>query len=907
MISNTDLSGVQRDDILFSDTEDEYEDDNENDNKNYDNNKNFDADADDDDDDEECESVDIDILERFDRHKLSYIVNNKELFETNKKHYYANKNPFSDAKLYLERSIFGIKQTKLRQNNGKGRFFALEPSLQNLPRFIRHPIAKDFYDDLDIENSGPTILQYLCRINQFESPELDKYVKDRDSYLNIAGFTRDEAKDLYIKIINGGNPASNFKSIPEFAHKLHQEIKYIHRDFCRSQSNKYHTYISGSDKRKNSYSKEGSYVGSLVYVVENMIIQAIIEFFDSVKYYVPCFDGVLLEKGVVQKKDIRKCERHIKKCLDIDIKLKIKDMEEEFNIPDIIPQYQPAIEKYANKVVDIIPMMNDMINNMDINDNTLSKLYCHILADDVKVTSKKGDGYKWCFEKKIWEPRTADSLLAEMANDDNILLAAISHIIKQTEFDMKCLLMKANKLDDEANITSNKKKKNKLLAECKGIKAYCDGLGKKKMQQIGLKTGLQTVRNMTNSYVLSKKTLQDKSFLDSCNRKHDYFPIMGGLVLDLKTGEIRERTREDLFTLECPVNYIPEDQWTEEDNKILHDFVDKLFIELPDYIAFMRIKLGSYLSGKNSRKFDLFHGDGQNGKSALFKALSLIFGDFCSIIGTNVVTSNAKAKKMESKGGHTSHMMPIDGKRFVLTQELEEGCDLDTTNIKLITSSDPIGGCRELYGETKTIFPMCSLGIATNHMPSLNVQESSVVDRMEVEPFWARFLNDEEMKQEKASGKYDPSRYTYYKKDDALIKNYQSCGRPLDILFSWMVGGCMEFYRTYNTGYPRPEIVSQYKSKKVDENDIIGQFLDEKCKIVIKSDWDKMEKSVQKLYKMKALDLYNEFSEWAKQNDCHAGYGKTKVYSYMNSRIGKTGNKRNIYERIRIKTPYDDE
>lgn len=35
----------------------------------------------------------------------------------------------------------------------------------------------------------------------------------------------------------------------------------------------------------------------------------------------------------------------------------------------------------------------------------------------------------------------------------------------------------------------------------------------------------------------------------------DLLPVRGGLVLDLRTREARERTPDDLFSFECPVAY----------------------------------------------------------------------------------------------------------------------------------------------------------------------------------------------------------------------------------------------------------------------------------------------------------------------------------------------------------------
>ena len=444
--------------------------------------------SDDDDDDDDVKTQksdkekntakdrDLAIVEIFDRDKLSYIVNNKELFEN--KRYYTKDSPFDDASRYLSTSIFGHKQVKFRQNKGYGRFWAIGPSLQNLPRFIRHPICKEYYDDLDIENSGPTILQYLCRIHKLACPVLDSYVSDRESFLNIRGFTREEAKMLYIKVINGGKPDDKFKTVPEVVNTLYYEIRGLSRDICREKSDEYHAYIS--TKQSCKYSNEGSYVSNLIYNVENMIIQTVIEFFGDIKYYVPCFDGILIEKGRVKKYDIGKCEQYIKDRLDIDITLKIKTMEEEIHIPDNIPAYEPAQKKYTDKVMDIVGMMRSMLRDEDVNNNTVSKLYCCMLGDDIKIIKDNGDGYKWSFKTVIWQPMTANLLIAEMTNEENLILAAIRYIIKDTKIVLLAMEMKIKLL--EADIEAGNGNKKELQTQIKNINEYAKSIYMRKKQ-----------------------------------------------------------------------------------------------------------------------------------------------------------------------------------------------------------------------------------------------------------------------------------------------------------------------------------------------------------------------------------------------------------------------------------------
>ena len=66
---------------------------------------------------------------------------------------------------YLNNSRFGKIKVHYKQNKSYGRFYAIKSlSLQNIPREIRHTIAKEYYVDIDIKNAHPEFLLKLCKI-----------------------------------------------------------------------------------------------------------------------------------------------------------------------------------------------------------------------------------------------------------------------------------------------------------------------------------------------------------------------------------------------------------------------------------------------------------------------------------------------------------------------------------------------------------------------------------------------------------------------------------------------------------------------------------------------------------------------------------------------------------------------
>eukprot|EP01083_Nonionella_stella_P140882 432988_1 len=53
-------------------------------------------------------------------------------------------------------------------------------SMQGINKIIRAALCKDLYYDIDMKNAHPTILYHLCRMKGIHTPELKRYIDDRD-------------------------------------------------------------------------------------------------------------------------------------------------------------------------------------------------------------------------------------------------------------------------------------------------------------------------------------------------------------------------------------------------------------------------------------------------------------------------------------------------------------------------------------------------------------------------------------------------------------------------------------------------------------------------------------------------------------------------------------------------------
>ena len=154
-------------------------------------------------------------------------------------------------------------------------------------------------------------------------------------------------------------------------------------------------------------------------------------------------------------------------------------------------------------------------------------------------------------------------------------------------------------------------------------------------------------------------------------------------------------------------------------------------------------------------------------------------------------------------------------------------------------------------------------------------------------PYSSRFLTDEQLKEEKQNSEFDESKYTYCAVDNKLISNYKKHGRCLDILFSYLIQGCIKFYEFIdnNQAIIKPDIVKEYTRNETNKVDFIKQFLDECCDILTVEEYNSLNEKLKQTYKTPTTTLWMKFNSWAYENNCSAGFSKTKFFSKTKVRV----------------------
>jgi P4 family phage/plasmid primase-like protien len=262
---------------------------------------------------------------------------------------------------------------------------------------------------------------------------------------------------------------------------------------------------------------------------------------------------------------------------------------------------------------------------------------------------------------------------------------------------------------------------------------------RKKIQKMS-KTCEKIKKTTDKSHIITevKAIALDESIRKMMNRQQYLLPLKGGVssphdgrILDLKTLEIIEMTKDHLFDYECGADYIDLNQEQEE-------YVRKYFMQLfcdneQTMQCFLDI-IKTNFAGLVTRYIYFWVGTGRNGKSLLLKIIQKILDRGMDIISKDVVLTK------KSNSHLSTEFEKLDKIRIGFITELNDTDVLNIDNIKAITGGDLID-VRGICKTNESIRPTINIHSATNELPTFKGQEA-IGDRLVIIPFNNKFEVD---------------------------------------------------------------------------------------------------------------------------------------------------------------------
>lgn len=205
----------------------------------------------------------------------------------------------------------------------------------------------------------------------------------------------------------------------------------------------------------------------------------------------------------------------------------------------------------------------------------------------------------------------------------------------------------------------------------------------------------------------------------------------GGTV-DLRTGDLLPHDPERFCTKMTGVNCQPYP--TPRFNQFLRE-VTSGDVGLMNYLLRW---LGYSLTGSVSEQvFNIWHGPkGANGKSTLLSLVNRIMGDYSTVIAPSVLM----AKQGDS---HPTGTMDLQGRRFVVAQEADEGKRWNESLIKRLTGADPVKA-RFMHQDYVEFTPQAKIVLATNPLPVVRESGNAFWRRVHLVPWLRSFEKNPE-------------------------------------------------------------------------------------------------------------------------------------------------------------------
>lgn len=265
-------------------------------------------------------------------------------------------------------------------------------------------------------------------------------------------------------------------------------------------------------------------------------------------------------------------------------------------------------------------------------------------------------------------------------------------------------------------------------------------------------------------------------------------------TVDLRTGQLRSHTPDDLITVCAPAaevfsTQLGDSRW----GQFLREIMPS-----DDLRAYLQRAIGSSLVGRQiDHAVFVAHGTGRNGKGTLFRAVANAVGPYYSAIPSTLLIEKGQQP-------HPTEIADLAGKRLVVSAEVPAGQRLDENKLKELSGGDRIKA-RFMGKDFFEFSPSHTLWICCNERPRVTATDNGTWRRIRVIPF-ATTIPVESI--------------------DRWLDDRLEAER--DIVLTW----CLEGARQYlEQGLGTCPEVEQATGSYREEEDVLAMALAETCKI----------------------------------------------------------------------------
>ncbi len=303
--------------------------------------------------------------------------------------------------------------------------------------------------------------------------------------------------------------------------------------------------------------------------------------------------------------------------------------------------------------------------------------------------------------------------------------------------------------------------------------------------------------------------------------------VLNGTI-DLKTGQLRPHSPDDLISQLAPVVFDPKATCP-----LFEEFIGQVFGGDAAMIDCVQRALGSALAGDiiDQTTF-LLYGGGANGKSTLLQTIARILGSYAH----ETPPETFLERKNERIATDIADLL---GVRLALTSESARGQKFDEAKMKRGSGGERLTGERK-FEHPFSFYPQYKLFFVTNHLPRIEGTEDAVWRRLMTVHFKARFWSREK-------GERGPE---HLRADKGMLQKLKA---EYPGILNWLVDGCLRWQKE---GLLWPDEVLADLDAYREEMDELRGFIEDCCTLSPRAETP--SKSLYRAYESWCLDNAKE-------------------------------------------------
>lgn len=611
--------------------------------------------------------------------------------------------------------------------------------LHSIRREIRHTLARDFYQDIDIINAHPNIMEQLCNKANFQCKYLHKYNTERqeiiDEVKNTYKVSKDTAKNLFIRLLyfgtfkvwaddnklNEDKQVEPTKFITNFSKELNKIGDLIYK------KNKHLLSVlevieNEHDEKieENEFKQKARIVSYCLQEIECQCLEQIFNYCLENKIIssnaVLCNDGIMIPKDKYTPELLQIFSDIIKKNLGYELTFINKEMNQGYDI-----EYLKQNQKYE-------------IDLDTFNHSQCAELF--YIKNKNKFLYSKHLGWYEYLENNTLEYYGTSTPISLYKDIPICINEYFNELIDIEELKIKDIRKKIFEFKKQG-VKSDDNRIIELNNQMKEIEK-----NQKKMIKVKKDVGSSNFISSSADFLKNKYEIKD---IDKKIDGNSNYLAFDNILYDNTINDFRLIKPEDYiskttkYNCKCKI-FRNEDGTIQKidiirNNNIrneLNEILNSIFKtqDMKKYVIQTIAK--AIFDSNEGEQFYCWEGIGRNGKGLIMDLVSVSLGEYYYACTSDYLTS----KKTGANADSTT--VNLKGRRIATVSEPEEGLQgesvFNNTNLKKLSGRDEIT-TRDLFKGNITFNPQFTLFLQCNKMPVIKSLDKGIMERLKVIKF----------------------------------------------------------------------------------------------------------------------------------------------------------------------------